>query len=88
MAIQTLVLFAWLVRAAIIRWRLSKKKDVCLPPPIFPSWIPFAGHIYGIATQGSNPYLSSLWYLQIYFYLLKISAINTKASQFDPKLSN
>ncbi|KAJ5987786.1 hypothetical protein N7481_002996 [Penicillium waksmanii] len=64
MSLQTLVLallFAWLVYAAISHRPTSKTKEAsCSPPPIFPSWIPFAGHIYGIATKGSNPYLSSL----------------------------
>lgn len=64
MALQTLVLallFVWLVYAVISQNLSSKTKEAaCSPPPIFPSWIPFASHIYGIATKGSNVYLSSL----------------------------
>ncbi|OQE31267.1 hypothetical protein PENSTE_c001G07513 [Penicillium steckii] len=63
MALQTLVLavlFVWIVYAAISQRLSPKAKATSSPPPIFPSWIPFASHIYGIATKGSNEYLSSL----------------------------
>lgn len=67
MSLQTLflaLLFAWLLYAAISRRLSSKTKEAAYStPPIFPSWIPFASHVYGIATKGSNPYLSSLWYV-------------------------
>jgi hypothetical protein len=92
MVLQTLVLvflFTWLIYASISHKLSSKTKEAaCSPPPIFPSWIPFASHIYGIATKGSNPYLSSLWYLQTPFYPFIVSAIHTKDSQFDPKLAS
>ncbi|EHK22052.1 uncharacterized protein TRIVIDRAFT_151265 [Trichoderma virens Gv29-8] len=38
--------------------------DTSLSPPIHSSWVPFLGHIFNIATKGSNLYISSLCALQ------------------------
>lgn len=71
MILQILILallFAWLLYVAF-QWFTPKcsSKALASPPslpPVHLSWIPipFIGHIYGIATEGSNLYISSLWY--------------------------
>ncbi|KAM4058610.1 cytochrome p450 [Hirsutella rhossiliensis] len=54
-----------LVYLASILWRLPRAATNASPnPPVHSSWIPFLGHIFGIATKGSNLYLSSLCAIQ------------------------
>jgi hypothetical protein len=80
------LLFVWLVYA-IISHRLSSKEKTSTYscPPVHFSWIPFVGHIFGIATKGSNLYISSLWYLNLPLrYIIYLAY--TKVSQFDPTL--
>lgn len=67
------LLFAWLVHVAITYKRSPKVPSSTLPqPPVYPSWIPFVGHIYGIATRGSNLYISSIWYVDTHSVSLSL----------------
>jgi hypothetical protein len=89
MMLQILVsalLFAWLAYAAISHRLTSKAKTSTYScPPVHFSWIPFVGHILGIAAKGSNLYISSLWYLSLPLHHI-IYLAYTKVSQFDPTL--
>ena len=83
------LIFAWLAYAAT-RYRLSQKAktSACSRPPVHFSWIPFLGHIFGIATKGSNLYISSLWYLKILSLRIIISLAYTEVPQFNPTLAD
>lgn len=60
--------------------------DTSLSPPIHSSWVPFLGHIFNIATKGSNLYISSLWYVEQYptEYTSCLTWMSTSAIQRSP----
>ncbi|KAK1565927.1 uncharacterized protein LY79DRAFT_120900 [Colletotrichum navitas] len=54
---------AWVFARVLARRNYPQDASVTpgSPPPVLYSWIPYIGHIYHIATKGSNLYFSSLW---------------------------
>ncbi|KAK2037097.1 cytochrome P450, partial [Colletotrichum somersetense] len=53
---------AWVFARVLARRNYPQDASVTpgSPPPVLYSWIPYIGHIYHIATKGSNLYFSSL----------------------------